>query len=521
MILISTSVCRQFISLIRQLDIIHHGIFESAVASRRLSVRAIVPPLAGLATYVIAVAAALNLLNDGDTLSHIVIGQWIIENRTLPFHDPFSYTFRGGVWVPHEWLAEVMFAAIYGWLGWGGVVAVTALAIAVAFALLAGALQSVLGPRRALIGAALALLLSEPHLLARPHVLALPLLVMWMAAVIQARDAGRVPPLAALPIMTLWCNLHGGFVVGLLFVGLLAAEAVLQAPAVVRRRAASGWGVFLALSGLAALVSPNGLELFRLPLRMLSMSFATSALSEWGAANFQSFEPLEVWIMLAIFGGFSLGLRLPWTRTAMVLLLLHLALRHVRNMELLGIIGPLLIAGPLAAQLGSPNRAANGAEARVVRLRFAAATAIALGVLSTALLLDRRGLHPRGSVAPVTAVNAARAAGLNGHVLNSLRFGGYLMFVGIPTFIDGRADLFGDEFLARNAAASAGIGDALPDLLDQYAVAWTLLEPSSPAASLLDHLPGWERVYADQFAAVHRRTPLRSDASRSNGADGR
>jgi hypothetical protein len=118
-------------------------------------------------------------------------------------------------------------------------------------------------------------------------------------------------------------------------------------------------------------------------------------------------------------------------------------------------------------------------------------------------------------------VNAARAAGLNGHVLNSLRFGGYLMFVGIPTFIDGRADLFGDEFLARNAAASAGIGDALPDLLDQYAVAWTLLEPSSPAASLLDHLPGWERVYADQFAAVHRRTPLRSDASRSDGADGR
>jgi hypothetical protein len=470
------------------------------------------PLLAGLATYTIAAAAARNLLNDGDTLSHIVIGRWIIEHRALPFHDPFSYTFHGGTWVPHEWLAEVVFAAIYDWFGWGGVVAATALAIAAAFALLTRALQSALGPRRAAIGAALAFLLTEPHLLARPHVLALPLLVIWMAAVVRARDAGRVPSFALLPVMTLWCNLHGGFVIGLLFAGLLAAEAVLQAPAVARRQAARGWGVFMALSALAALVSPNGIELFALPLRLLRMSFATSTLSEWRAADFQGFEPLEVWIVLAILGGFSLGLRLPWTRTAMVLLLLHLALSHVRNAELLGMVGPLLVAAPLAAQLPSPTRAPDGAAARVGPNRFvaapaaAAAVVIALGVLSTAVMLDRRGLRPRENVAPVAAVDAARAAGLDGRVLNSIRFGGYLMFVGIPAFIDGRADLFGDEFLARNAAASAGIGNALPDLLDQYAVAWTLFEPSSAAASLLDHLPGWQRVYADGYAVVHRRT---------------
>jgi hypothetical protein len=81
------------------------------------------------------------------------------------------------------------------------------------------------------------------------------------------------------------------------------------------------------------------------------------------------------------------------------------------------------------------------------------------------------------------------------------------MFVGIPTFIDGRADLFGDAFLARDAAAGAGIGNALSDLLEEYAVAWTLFEPSSPAASLLDHLPGWQRVYADAAAVVHRKAP--------------
>src|SRR5438128_7834663 len=131
----------------------------------------LVPLLVGLGAYAVAVSAAVNLLNDGDTLSHIAIGRWIIEHRALPFHDPFSYTFRDGIWVPHEWLAEIAFAADYRWLGWGGVVALTGLTIAAAFALLTGALQTSLGPRRAAIGAALAFLLTEAHLLARPHVL--------------------------------------------------------------------------------------------------------------------------------------------------------------------------------------------------------------------------------------------------------------------------------------------------------------------------------------------------------------
>ena len=319
----------------------------------------LVPLLAGLGAYAVAVSAAVNLLNDGDTLSHIVIGRWIIEHRALPFHDPFSYTFPGETWVPHEWLAEIVFAALYEWLGWGGVIAATTLATAVAFALLTRALQSSLGPRRAAIGAALAFLLTESHLLARPHVLALPLLVIWMSGVIRARDEGRVPSLLLLPVMTLWCNLHGGFVVGLAFAGLLAAEAVLEAPTSGRLLALRGWGGFLAMSALAALISPNGIDLFTLPLHMLQMGFATGSISEWRSVDFAHFDAIEVWIGLAILGGFSLGVRLPWMRTLMVLLLLYLALTHVRNKELLGIVAPLLIAVPLGKQLGpaSPSLA--------------------------------------------------------------------------------------------------------------------------------------------------------------------
>ena len=48
--------------------------------------------------------------------------------------------------------------------------------------------------------------------------------------------------------------------------------------------------------------------------------------------------------------------------------------------------------------------------------------------------------------------------------------------------------------------------DQLPELLDQYGIAWTLIAPERPAAVLLDHLPGWRRLYADDVAVVHVRT---------------
>ncbi len=422
----------------------------------------LVPLFVGLGVYAVCVVYARALLNDGDTLSHIVIGRWILDHWAIPFQDPFSFAARGQTWVPHEWLAEVVFATLYDQLGWGGVVAATGLAAAAAFALLTHALEKSLGPRRAAIGAFAAFSLTEAHLLARPHALAWPLLVIWMSQIVRARDAGRV---------------------------------------------------------VSALMSPNGIRLLLLPLEMLRMSFATSSISEWHSVDFAHFEPIEAWIALAILGGFSLGLRLPPPRTAMLLLLLYEALTHVRNEELLGIIAPLLVAVALAKQLGpavppAAGRAAQAGWWRTAAPAFATVIVIGLGFCTTAVALDRYDLRPRETVAPVAAVQAARAAGLTGHVLNSIRFAGYLMFEGIPTFVDGRADLFGDVFLARYVAATSGIGDGLPSLLDHYGVDWTIFEPLSPSVTVLDHLPGWERTYADRYAVVSHRKMSASEAPR-------
>ena len=103
----------------------------------------------------------------------------------------------------------------------------------------------------------------------------------------------------------------------------------------------------------AALITPFGIDGLLLPLKLMRMSYALSQLTEWLSPNFQSFEPLELWIMIVLFAALSLGWRLPLTRLLMLLLLLHMALQHGRHGELLGFLAPLLLAPALAPQLAA------------------------------------------------------------------------------------------------------------------------------------------------------------------------
>ena len=472
-------------------------------------------PLAmGVGVYFVAIYFAPKLLLDPDTFSHIAVGRWIIEHRALPFHDPFSYTFQGKLWVPHEWLSEVVFASIYRYFGWGGICAITALSFGVALALLTRRLMDWLDPPRPAIAAAFAYFLSEHHVLARPHVLAMPFMVLWISGLISAREAKRAPSFALLPVMTIWCNLHGGFILGLVFCVLLGCEAVFDAKGHARWEVARHWGVFTVCAVGCALISPNGFDGILFPLRMMQMTSALTLVGEWRSPDFHEFHALELWIAMVIVGGFSFGIRLPVTRVLMVLLLLHQALFSMRNAELLGFIAPLLVAAPLARQLAARQVIAHqpiGASTAYPAFGSVLGRAIVLCLFAaiifipSAALLNARGIRPAQNIAPESALTAARSAGLVGPVFNSYNFGGYLTFKGIPTFIDGRADPYTDEFIDETFAAEDRGGKPLIDLLDQYKVKWTLLPPRSAAAGLLDHLDHWERVYGDEYAVVHRR----------------
>jgi len=482
------------------------------------------PLIIGSLTYLGFLAYGNLLLGDGDTYWHIAAGRWIIEHATVPTHDPFSHTMRGAPWTAHEWLSEVIMALTYQAFGWAGVIMLTAAAFAGAIAILTRFLLKNFEPVHALIFAALAVMMTAPHLLARPHALAMPLLVIWTAYLVRASEQGRAPSFWLLPIMTLWANLHGGFTLGLALTLFFAVEGVLHA----RQKnetlvAVKSWALFVGLSLISALLTPHGIKGILFTVQILSGSYALDHILEWQSPSFHSIQPLEIWLLTGLAVALHQGLRFPIMRLILLLGLLHLALKHIRNVELIGLLAPLFLAAPLAKQwqeravagrqLATVDRIfqelARGANRRVVALTMAGLVLITLlsAQLSDPLL--------KKEISPVDALQAAQKAHLTGPVLNEYRFGGYLIYAGIPPFIDGRADMYGDDFMKEYfESLNLTTSDGLQKLLQKYRIEWTLLPPEIAAVALLDHLPEWHRLYADKIAVVHVKKMTPEEAQR-------
>jgi hypothetical protein len=472
------------------------------------------PLILALAALARVLAQPLAPLNDPDTYLHIAAGRWMIAHMALPVHDPFSYTMAGARWVPHEWLAEIVLAAVFRVAGWSGLVLLTAACFALTLAILARLLLRWAEPFSVLLIVILAAALSLGHVLARPHILTFPLIVLWAGGLVLAREEGTPPPFRLLPLMVLWANLHGSFMFGVALAGFVMIEAVLF-PACGNGRLdeVKRWGLFVLLVAGAGLATPNGFAGFIQPFRLIAMPALKSAFVEWRSPNFQHFPALEIWFLGLIALGFATGFKLPPMRLLLVLGLSHMALQSVRNAELLGLVGPLALApslGPRGAAL-IRRLPSSGVSNFIASLATSASPpALLLSLLLAAGISLPLFFHPiarqDGPQTPRRALVAARRMGLlSGHVFNSEQFGGFLIYENVPTFIDGRIEMYGNDFLAHYMRAQSGSAGALSALLDRYHVAWALLAPDEGAAMQLENLKGWRRVYRDDDAAVYVR----------------
>ena len=467
-------------------------------APRAVDMRLVLAIGAGL--YGLFMLLAGSLLNDPDSHWHVFVGEEILRSRAFPWTDGYSHTMAGSSWIAKEWLSQVAMALAFRAGGWTGVAALAAGAGALAFMILAHALLRRLDWRPALVLIGAAVALSAPHALARPHLIALPVLVAWLVGLLDAAEAGRTPGFRLLPLMTLWANLHGSFMFGLALGAPLALEAMLRATPADRSRVFSGWALFGLLAVGVACIHPYGPEVILAAFRVLGLDQAQAAIIEWRAHDFSRIEPFE----LVLLGGFALalafGIRVPFLRVIVIIGLTHMALAHVRHQTLLAIVGALLLAPAIAARLAPrpPPAPARPAMAGLAALAAAVAATVATASLGLA--------RPNPRYIPSGALTAARAAGATGPVLNDYAFGGWLITQGVPTFFDGRTELYGGPFVVRTLRAlDLSDVDGLMTLLDRHRIGWTLLTPQTPAVALLDRLPDWRRVHGDGVAVVHVR----------------
>jgi hypothetical protein len=303
--------------------------------------------------------------------------------------------------------------------------------------------------------------------------------------------------------MTLWANLHGSFTFGLAMIAPIACDAFWRAAHSERLNVLRPWTLFALLAVVAACLNPYGPEIILVTFRTVALGAALTTVTEWRPQDFTHLGAFEV-IMLGAFGlALYRGVTLPVLRIVMVLGVLHLSLSQVRHADLLGMLAPIFLARPLAEQFTALAGDRTGLTLRPSAWLPATAVLLLIGVTGLASL--RHDVSPPARITPANAIHSTEIAKA-GPILNDYDFGGYLDFVGVAPFIDGRGELYGEAYMLRhNRALSL---ENLPDflrLLDEYHIGATLLTPSTPAVALLDRLPDWKRIYSDDVAVVHAR----------------
>lgn len=441
---------------------------------------------------------APQVLNDGDTYWHIATGRWILDHGAVPKADVFSYTRAGAPWQAHEWLSEVAMALSWRAAGWSGVVVLFGIAAAATAGQMALRLGKSLNGLALVLTLIVALASTAPSLLARPHLLVLPVLVAWLAELLAARDENRPPRLVFALLMLLWANLHGSYVFGFLLAAPFGLEALLAAKTEDRFKVLRGWGLFGVASLAVCLITPHGLAGLIFPFKLMTMS-TLYGIVEWQASDFSKLGSFEIALLATLFVCLSRGVKIPVLRLLLLLFLVHMALQHSRHLLILAMTAPLILAQPLGEALGQTAPPKTERDWRPL----AAFVALAWVLCGARVILPLTRVD--NLTTPMTALAHVPGRITAMPVLNDYGFGGYLIYRGVKPYIDGRADMYGDDFDDAYFKMLAPDPAALDKTLEVNQVAWTILPPNHPLAPLMAGRSGWTRTYSDRFAVVDVR----------------
>jgi hypothetical protein len=487
---------------------------------------------------------------DPDYGWHVANGRHLLDGVLFAGIDVYSWTSRGATWIAHEWLTEGVMATLNDRLG------------PTANSLLAGSLGAAavlltasrlrrrrFGTPTALLVGALALLDAGTLVSVGPAAVEVAALA-WILWLVDAWRSGTVGTRAfgAVAIITAlaWANAHGSFVLGL---GVLGATWLgLVSERDPRARAFLGISI---VAGLVTLANPFGP---RLIAYVLSAQTGTrlSLITEWQPPDLAArmWWAFDAGLVLAALGAaISLARWVARRRAAagrrgdaahptttihpehpagggneppasgaarlddlLIALVLAIAgLVHARHAGIL-VIGaaPLIAAGLawLGGFLPAPRwpPPAASPRARVVNLvTFAVLAALTVGLAWARVGPSNtdaavRAEYPVDALPALDVVAASSGGGLR--LLNDYSWGGWLEMTrpGIPVFIDGRSEVYGDAQLARYALI-LGLGPGWDTSLDATGANAALIHASSELVPALE-ARGWSVRYADAVAAL-------------------
>ncbi len=498
-----------------------------------------------LAVLLPVLGALIASISTVDLAYHLRAGAIVLDSRSLPSPDTFTFTAAGLPWVDQQWGAQAAFAAIFRSGGWALLAVVRAGLVGLISWLVFRACRSAGSGTRAAawltlagFGVGLVALGLRPQLLGMAFFAA-------TVAILAGRDR-RSRLIWAVPFIVLaWANVHGSFFLGPAALAIAWLEDALAGRPGARRLLAA-----TLVSAGATLVTPYGPGVWAYATGLAANPTIRRLITEWqptaplsfvGAMFYGSIVGLAVVLALAVRragpGTSAAFLRRTWPTLLWLGGLVAIGAFAERGVAWWSIAAPVGLArlvgvatelrsgvatnvgSKIGADVGKPGEPAEPARTRPrVPPRSLVSTGIVavLALAVVALLPVWRAGDPRyGPAGLLTdaprgiteAVLADSPAGAR--IWNAQRWGSWLELTdpGATVAVDSRIELIPGAAWDDHLVVSAGAA-GWSDILDRWGVT-VVVASLTEQRGLIPQLrasSGWRVAYEDDLGVVFMRT---------------
>jgi hypothetical protein len=499
---------------------------SSCLDSARIIGRFWLPFLASaLAVY--SFLAFLTPIEDNDFWWHLKTGEFIVTHETLPAIDPFSFSTPAAPGDPEKivlsgyWLAQATYYIVYEILGLKGLILFRVVLLTLMFAIVYRRMERLEIDRgvSVILLAASLILYSDLYFSDRPQVFSFLGATLLVGMMERIRE-GRRPNFLLLPLMLVWSNLHGGFIIGDAFLAVFALGSMLQYRTDRRRYVTIALWSFSGI--IVSLVNPNSYKVFTVVLgslvsKSITWTFIDEFMSTFMAFGLGHHFVALLWFMsILVVTCMIIARRFYWPDFFLWAFTSYFAIAYVRNAAFFSVALVPLCGYYLNQALPALKR-----PRFVSFMKYAAGTVmLALMVTSAAKLVSRGSPLRRevGASLPVDVASFIQYTGLHGRIFNEYDWGGYLLWRLYPrsqVFIDGRlpnparVETYG-RILWALPDEQNGV-EAYRSLLDSYHIDFVVARVYMELGNLMPLMirllndPEWVPLYVDRQAFIFAR----------------
>jgi hypothetical protein len=469
---------------------------------------------------------------DPDMGWHLTDGKYLMEHG---FHvaktDIFSYTMPDFPLIMHEWMMDIIMYNIFTNGGLFILSAIIAIITTAAFIIASLGVSAKIEYK--MIAAILGIIASVPILGVKAQMVSLLGLAIVVFVIFKFRKNQDTKSIYFFPLLFfLWVNMHGGFGVGLFFIGVFLALEYFKNILLWISRKLIKWGFFekssrwlqensisgksawrltmiFSASCLATLINPYGWRVYIEVVTTIFDKYAKSFIAEWFPVTIVNPMSSQFIIYLVLLGILLIVSRkkIDVTYLAIASVFLYLAFSSWRHLPLFMIISIPFWVSIVEYLVGKELSIVLNKKWFLACLFIAAASISWQKMQAVPVSYSVDKIAEVGSY-PLGAVKFLKSDSKPGNIFNEYNWGGFLIwqYPEKKLYIDGRMPSWRHNgfSILEEFNETFKSGEGLEKTLKKYDVSQALVY-NNVVNQLSFRNIGWQPVYQDNLAAVFER----------------